>query len=88
MSKVLIVEDAEDLKFSLAAIVRKEGYQVLDAGSGAEAVDILGKHIVDLVYLDIGLPDVDGIELIPDIRDVAPDAEIVMLTGRNDADSA
>ena len=88
MSKVLIVEDSEDLKFSLAAIVRKEGYQVLDAGSGAEAVDILGKHIVDLVYLDIGLPDVDGIDLIPDIRDVAPDAEIVMLTGRNDAESA
>lgn len=88
MSKVLIVEDAEDLRFSLAAIVRKEGYQVLETGSGAEAVDILSKQIVDLVYLDIGLPDVDGIELIPDIRDVAPDAEIVMLTGRNDADSA
>ncbi len=88
MSKVLIVEDAEDLRFSLAAIVRKQGYQVLEASSGAEALDILGKQIVGLVYLDIGLPDVNGIDLIPDIRDVAPDTEIVMLTGRNDADSA
>ena len=88
MSKVLIVEDAEDLRFSLAATVRKEGYQALEASSGAEAVDILGQQIVSLVYLDIGLPDVDGIDLISDIRDVAPDAEIVMLTGRNDADSA
>jgi DNA-binding NtrC family response regulator len=88
MSKVLIVEDAEDLRFSLAAIVRKQGYQVLEASSGAEALDILGKQIVGLIYLDIGLPDVNGIDLIPDIRDVAPDTEIVMLTGRNDADSA
>ncbi|NIA04610.1 MAG: response regulator [Proteobacteria bacterium] len=88
MSKVLIIEDDQDLRFSLAGIVRKEGYQVLDASSGAEAVDILGQQIVALVYLDIGLPDVDGIDLIADIRDVAPDAEIVMLTGRNDADSA
>jgi len=88
MSKVLIVEDDQDLRFSLAGIVRKEGYQVLDASSGAEAVDILGKQIVALVYLDIGLPDIDGIDLIRDIRDVAPDAEIIMLTGRNDADSA
>lgn len=88
MSKVLIIEDAEDLRFSLAATVRKEGYQVLVAGFGGEAVDILGKQIVSLIYLDIGLPDVDGIDLIADIRDIAPDAEIVMLTGRNDADSA
>ncbi len=88
MSKVLIVEDAEDLRFSLAATVRKEGYQVLEASFGAEALDILDKQIVSLVYLDIGLPDIDGIDLIPDIRDIAPDTEIVMLTGRNDADSA
>jgi len=88
MSKVLIVEDAEELRFSLAAIVRKQGYQVLEASSGAEALDILGKQIIGLVYLDIGLPDVNGIDLIPDIRNVAPDTEIVMLTGRNDADSA
>jgi len=88
MSKVLIIEDDQDLRFSLAGIVRKQGYQVLDASSGAEAVDILGKQIVALVYLDIGLPDIDGIDLIRDIRDVAPDAEIIMLTGRNDADSA
>lgn len=88
MSKVLIIEDAEDLRFSLAATVRREGYQVIEASSGAEALDILSKQIVSLVYLDIGLPDANGIDLIPDIRNIAPDAEIVMLTGKNDAKSA
>ena len=88
MSRVLIIEDSDDLRFSLTGIVRREGYQVLEASTGAEAIDILGNQIVALVYLDIGLPDIDGIDLIRDIRDIAPDAEIVMLTGRNDADSA
>ena len=88
MSRVLIVEDSPDLRFTLAAIVRREGYQVLEAGSGGEAVDLLHQQIVGLVYLDIGLPDGNGISLIREIREIAPDADIVMLTGRNDADSA
>ena len=88
MSRVLIVEDAADLRFALAGVVRRAGYQVLEASSGAEAVELLHRHLVGLVYLDIGLPDADGIELIQDIRAAAPTADIVMLTGRNDADSA
>jgi len=88
MSKVLIVEDNEELRFPLALTVRKQGYQAFEAGTGAETLDILGQQLIDLVYLDIGLPDVDGIELIPEIRSIAPDAEIIMLTGRHDADSA
>lgn len=88
MSRVLIVEDSPDLRFTLAAIVRREGYQVLEAGAGGEAVDLLHQQIVGLVYLDIGLPDGNGISLIREIREIAPDADIVMLTGRNDADSA
>jgi len=88
MGRVLIVDDSQDLRFVLANIVRKEGYRALEAGTGAEAVEVLGKHVVSLVYLDIGLPDMDGIDLITEIRETAPDTEIVMLTGRDDADSA
>ena len=88
MSRVLIVEDNPDLRFSLAAVVRRAGYQALEASSRAEAVELLSRWLVGLVYLDIGLPDADGIELIPEIRSVAPAVDIVMLTGRNDADSA
>lgn len=88
MSKILIVEDDNDLRHSLAVLVRKEKYQVLEAGSGAEALEIMENQVVGLVYLDIGLPDVDGIDLIADIREEAPGTDIVMLTGRNDAESA
>lgn len=88
MSKILIVDDSGDLRFSLSRLVRRERYQVLEAGSGAEAMEILTKQVVGLVYLDIGLPDADGIDLIADIREISPGTDIVMLTGRNDAESA
>lgn len=88
MSTVLIVDDAEDLTFSLGRIVKKEGYAIITAGSGREALDILRVHIVDLIYLDIGLPDIDGIELITSIREISADSDIIMLTGKNDAKTA
>ncbi len=88
MGKVLIVEDSEDMNFALCNLVRKEGYPVLSARTGAEGLDMLGNHIVDLAVLDIGLPDINGIELISMIRDLSADTDLVMLTGMNDAGTA
>lgn len=88
MSTVLIVDDAEDLCFSLGNIVENEGYMVITAATGTAALDALRDHIVDLIYLDIGLPDIHGIELIPAIRDISADSDIIILTGQNDAKTA
>lgn len=88
MATVLIVDDAEDISFSLGNLVKKQGYTFLTAATGSEALTILKTNIIDLIFLDIGLPDINGIELIPDIREIAADSDIVMLTGRNEARSA
>ncbi len=88
MGNVLIVEDSDDLLFTLSNTVRKEGYGVLTASTGAEAIKILSNQIVDLVFLDIGLPDFDGISLIGHLKEKNNDVEIVMLTGKNDATTA
>lgn len=88
MSTVLIVDDAEDLSFTLGKIVKNNGYAVISASSGKEALDVLRAHIVDLIYLDIGLPDIDGLDLIPAIREISTDSDIIMLTGKNDAKTA
>ncbi len=88
MGAVLIVDDQEDLRFSLAKIVEKQGYRVTTAGSGADALDMLRSAIVDLVFLDIGLPDVSGIDLIATIKEISEDIDIVMLTGINEAKTA
>ncbi|MDK9708297.1 MAG: sigma-54 dependent transcriptional regulator [Desulforhopalus sp.] len=88
MGAVLIVDDQEDLRFSLAKIVEKQGHRVTTAANGADALDMLRSAIVDLVFLDIGLPDGSGIDLIGTIKEIGDDIDIVMLTGLNDAKTA
>ena len=63
MSKILLVEDEEDLVFTLVDRLRVEGYQVETAGDGEAALGMAAHHAFDLVILDVGLPDLDGIEV-------------------------
>jgi DNA-binding NtrC family response regulator len=88
MGAVLIVDDQEDLRFSLAKIVEKQGYSVMTAANGGDALDLLRTSVIDLVFLDIGLPDGSGIDLIPAIKEIGDDIDIVMLTGINAAKTA
>jgi DNA-binding NtrC family response regulator len=88
MGSVLIVDDNEDLRFSLSNVVRREGFSVECAPTGQAALEMINSTIIDLIFLDIGLPDTDGITLISEFRDQYPDVGIVMLTGINDAKTA
>lgn len=88
MGTVLIVDDVEDLRFSLGNSVKREGHNVLTAASGSEALETLRSSVIDLIFLDIGLPDGDGVELIPKFKEISEDVDIVMLTGMNDAKTA
>ena len=88
MGAVLIVDDQEDLRFSLGKIVKKEGYRVTTAATGTDALETLNSSVIDLVFLDIGLPDGSGINLIPQIKAIGEDIDIVMLTGINEAKTA
>lgn len=88
MGKVLIIEDSEDLRLSLCDLVKKAGYKPFSAGNGAEGLQLLECQLIDLVFLDIGLPDASGIDLISVIHGITPDVYIVMLTGNDDARSA
>lgn len=88
MGKILIVDDSSDLRLVLSDVVTKEGHIVFAAGSGSEALALARSQVLDLVFLDIGLPDVNGIELISSIQRLNPDVDIVMLTALNDARSA
>ncbi len=87
MGSILIVDDMEDMCYSLSNIVKKEGCSVFTAASGAECLEIIRSNIIDLIFLDIGLPDSDGIKLIPIIKNITPDIDIVMITGVNEAKS-
>ena len=64
MTRILMVEDDENLRRALALTLRARAYQVTDVATGRAALDQLNGHPFDVVILDLGLPDMDGVEVI------------------------
>jgi len=84
---VLIVEDDADFRASVAALVGREGYLTREVGTLADARVALAEGAPDVVLVDLGLPDGDGMELVSD-RDLSGDSEFVVMTGDATLDSA
>ncbi len=88
--RVLVVEDEPDLARAIAVGLRRDGYAVDLAGTGADAVDKLGYTPYDIVCLDLNLPDMDGLAVCRHIRtgDIAGDEQprVLMLTARDGLD--
>jgi two-component system KDP operon response regulator KdpE len=80
---ILIVEDEPPIRRLLRTTLGANDYRTLEAGTGAEAMSALRHHRPDLVLLDLGLPDIDGLKLIAEIRKLAP-VPIVVLSSRGD----
>ena len=83
MTAVALIEDDERLRRALALTLRARGHEVFDVASGAAALELLTRRRVDVVILDLGLPDIDGIEVIRTIRET-DDLPIVVLSARRD----
>lgn len=84
--KTLIVEDAPSIIATLRPVLESIGHEVLEATTGKEALAALQRAAVDLVLLDLGLPDVDGVELIHAIKRAAQPAIIVLSARHIEAD--
>jgi two-component system KDP operon response regulator KdpE len=80
---ILIVEDEPPIRRLLRTTLGAHDYRVLEAATGAEALSALRHHRPDLVLLDLGLPDVDGLALIGKIRELGP-VPIVVLSSRGE----
>ncbi len=82
LARLLIVEDETPMRKFLRAFLDGAGYCVEEAGTGADALRVAVEHIPHLVILDLGLPDMDGQELIVQLRGWCQ-APIIVLTVRN-----
>ncbi len=78
--KILIIDDEEKLRSLMARIISLEGFEVLEAGDGKTAMQILSKNLIQLVLCDVKLPDCNGIELTQQIKESYPQVEIILLT--------
>ena len=89
MLKALIVEDEEDIKQLLLEVLEDKGYQVLVAGNGEIALQLVGEERPDLIFADVYMPVMDGLELISRLKG-NPDTSgipVVMITVMNARDT-
>ncbi len=82
MTKILVIEDEDSIRESLAFLLTKEGYQVEAVSSGTEAIDQFEKFNPDLILLDIMLPGLSGVEITKKIRQTSQ-TPIIMLTAKD-----
>ena len=85
---LLLVEDEPRLRALVSEIVQGPGREVLQCGSGAEAIEILQQHRVDLALINITLPDMTGMELMNWIRDRRFDLSVIVVSGDESIESA
>lgn len=85
---VLVVDDEEGIRQSLGDILEDEGYEIISAENGRDALSIIETDSPDLVFLDIWLPDRDGIEILEEIRTKKPTLPVVMISGHATIDLA
>ena len=78
MKTILVVDDEQNIRFLYKEELEEDGYQVLTATNGEEALQKLKKQVPDLIILDIKMPRMDGIELMRKIKDDNGDIPIIL----------
>ena len=83
MFQILIVEDSKNTARLMKAVLKRAGYEVHEAGNGAEALEIMDKQHIDLIVLDIMMPVMDGYKVPEQIRYAGDNKPILMVTAKD-----
>ena len=86
--KVLIVDDERAIRNSLKEILGDEGYDVEVAEDGAVALQKVEKEKFDVIFCDIKMPGMDGVEVLGKLMEMGVDSAVVMISGHADIDTA
>ena len=85
---ILIIDDEASLRQTMARILLRAGFQVTTVASGLEALSIINEHAFDLIYLDIRMPDMNGLEILTTIHERFPELPVILFTAQPDLHSA
>jgi DNA-binding NtrC family response regulator len=86
--RVLLVDDEERFRTTLARLLAGEGLAVAAVGSGREALEELKKQPVDVMLLDLRMPEMDGLTTLAEVKKLSPGTEVIILTGHASLDAA
>ncbi|MCB1007966.1 MAG: UDP-3-O-acyl-N-acetylglucosamine deacetylase, partial [Acidobacteria bacterium] len=88
MPRALLVDDEAGILSTLAGVLTDEGFDVLQTQSGDRAIALYREHAPDVVFLDVWLPDRDGLETLQILREIDPRAAVVMISGHGTTSTA
>lgn len=81
LSQILVVDDEEGIRQLFIDVLVPRGYQVVAAASGPEAIERARQQPFDVVFLDIKMPGMNGVETFAALKQIAPRASYIMITG-------
>ena len=81
MPRVLVVDDDEDVREMLRQMLERQGYEVTTAADGKEGIARYREALVDLIVLDIVMPEKEGLETIMELRRDSPEVKIIAISG-------
>ncbi len=88
MSRILVVDDEQDVVESLFHSLKRRGYEVETAMTGEAGIEKTKKSKFDVILLDIKLPDLNGIQVLEQMKKIDPEIEVIMITGYGSIESA
>jgi CheY-like chemotaxis protein len=81
MATILLIDDEESVRMVFQVALERAGYRVLTAESGKQGLRLLEQQEVDLIFVDIFMPEMDGLELIPLLRKTRAASKIIAISG-------
>ena len=89
MGRVLLVDDEDQLRRVMTDLLTRDGYEVIEARDGSEAMDQVDQHAPDIIVLDLNLPGLDGYSVLAQLRSrpLTQDIPIIVLTAKSDEDN-
>ena len=84
MADILVIEDDKAIRNLLKIALKQENHTVAAVRTAREGIDYVVKNIVDLIVLDLGLPDMDGINVVETVRGFSENLPIIVVSARDD----